>query len=103
MKIMTNKFKLDPRKLEEAASKLRAIAHPMRIAIIGLLEDENKLNVTEIYEKLGIEQASASHHLNILKTKGVLDSKRNGKNTYYFLKHQALSQIIECINKCNEY
>lgn len=98
-----SQFKLEPDKLEEAASKLRAIAHPMRIAIIGLLEKKSRLNVTEIYEKLGIEQASASHHLNILKNKGVLESKRQGKNTYYFLKHQALSQVVECINRCGEY
>ena len=93
--------KLDPKKLEEAASKLRAIAHPMRIAIIGLLERKNQMNVTEIYEPLKIEQASASHHLNILKTKGVLDSRRAGKNTFYFLKPHALEQIIDCINRCH--
>ena len=92
--------KLDPRRLEEAASKLRAIAHPMRIAIIGLLEDKEQMNVTEIYESLKIEQASASHHLNILKTKGVLDSRRSGKNTFYFLKHEALCHIIDCLNRC---
>ncbi len=97
---MTNP-KLDPRKLEEAASKLRAIAHPMRIAIIGLLENNEQMNVTEIYEALRIEQASASHHLNILKTKGVLDSRRSGKNTFYFIKHEALSQMIECLNRCH--
>ncbi len=93
--------KLDPRKLEEAASKLRAIAHPMRIAIISLLENSEQMNVTEIYEALRIEQASASHHLNILKTKGVLESRRSGKNTYYYLKHEALSQMIECLNRCH--
>ncbi len=97
---MTNP-KLDPRKLEEAASKLRAMAHPMRIAILGLLENKEQMNVTEIYETLRIEQASASHHLNILKTKGVLDSRRSGKNTFYFLKHEALSQMIECLNRCH--
>lgn len=93
--------KLDPKKLEEAASKLRAIAHPMRIAIISLLEQKEQLNVTQIYEALKIEQASASHHLNILKTKGVLDSRRSGKNTFYFLKHEALSQMIDCLNRCH--
>lgn len=91
---------LDPKKLEEVASKLRAIAHPMRVAIIDLLEKKEQMNVTEIYETLNIEQASASHHLNILKTKGVLDSRRSGKNTFYFLKHEALSQMIECLNRC---
>jgi DNA-binding transcriptional ArsR family regulator len=93
--------KLDPKKLEEAASKMRAIAHPMRIAIIDMLEEKEQMNVTEIYESLKIEQASASHHLNILKTKGVLDSKRSGKKTFYFLKENALQQILECIDKCH--
>jgi DNA-binding transcriptional ArsR family regulator len=93
--------KLDPKKLEEAASKLRAIAHPMRIAIIDMLEAKEQMNVTEIYETLKIEQASASHHLNILKTKGVLDSRRSGKKTFYYLNGDAVTQIVECINKCH--
>lgn len=93
---------IDITKLEMAASKLRAIAHPMRIAIIDLLNESPKLSVTEIYEKLKIEQASASHHLNILKNKGVLVSKREGKKIFYSLKNISLTEIIECINRCNE-
>jgi DNA-binding transcriptional ArsR family regulator len=96
------KTQLDMHKLDAAASRLRSIAHPMRIAIIGLLESNGKMNVTSIYERLKIEQAAASHHLNILKSKGILESKRDGKNTYYYLKHSALSTILECINKCND-
>lgn len=96
------KLVLDITKLEMAASKLRAIAHPMRIAIIDLLHDKTKLSVTEIYSKLDIEQASASHHLNILKNKGVLVSKREGKKIFYSLKSVTLTEIIECINRCNE-
>jgi DNA-binding transcriptional ArsR family regulator len=96
------KLKLDITKLEAAASKLRAIAHPMRIAIIELLNNGNKLNVTQIYKKLNIEQASASHHLNILKNKGVLVSKREGKKIYYSLKSQTLKEIIDCINRCDD-
>ena len=92
---------LDVEKLEMAASKLRAIAHPMRIAIIDLL-NENQLSVTEIYKQLNIEQAAASHHLNILKSKGVLSSRRDGKKIYYSLKNQTLTEIIDCINRCNE-
>lgn len=98
---MGKKLKLDIDKLEAAASKLRSIAHPMRIAIIDLLQDK-EMSVTEIYEKLSIEQASASHHLNILKTKGVLASKRHGKKIFYSLKNQTLLEIIDCINRCNE-
>lgn len=91
---------LDMEKFEMAANMLKAIAHPMRLAVIGYLEGGKRLTVTELHQLLGIEQASTSHHLGILKDKGVLSSKREGKNTFYFLKHDRLSQIVECIEKC---
>ncbi|PKP01473.1 MAG: transcriptional regulator [Bacteroidetes bacterium HGW-Bacteroidetes-9] len=98
---MAKDIVLDIVKLEAAASKLRAIAHPMRIAVIDLLNEKKKLSVTEIYEYLKIEQAAASHHLNILKSKGVLVSKREGKQIHYSVKSSSLTEIIQCIDKCN--
>ncbi len=91
---------LKPEQLEQAATMLKAIAHPMRIAIISFLENGKKLTVTEIHERLKLEQSTTSHHLGILKDKGVLGSQRDGKNTFYFLKHEELSSIIECISGC---
>jgi len=95
------KMKIQIEQLEQAASKLRAIAHPMRIAIIDLLHDGNQMSVTEIYKKLKIEQAAASHHLNILKNKGVLASRRDGKKIFYSIKNQVLTEIVDCLNRCN--
>lgn len=95
-------FDINVSKLELAASKLRAISHPMRIAIIDLLTKDSELSVTEIYETLKIEQATASHHLNILKNKGVLMSHRKGKKIYYSIKNHTLTEIIECINRCTD-
>jgi DNA-binding transcriptional ArsR family regulator len=86
--------------LEKAASLLKAMAHPMRIAIIKYLDGGKQLTVTEIHELLGIEQSTTSHHLGILKDKGVLVSKRDGKNTYYAVKNNSLNNIIECVKKC---
>jgi DNA-binding transcriptional ArsR family regulator len=91
---------LDTEMLERAASMLKAIAHPMRIAILSHLEEGKKLTVTEIHKLLKIEQSTTSHHLGILKDKGVLASKREGKNTYYFLKHNSLKNIVDCVSKC---
>ena len=91
---------LDADRLEIAASMLKAIAHPMRIAILKHLEGGKKLTVTEIHELLNIEQSTTSHHLGILRDKGVLCSKRDGKNTYYYLKYEILSQIVDCLQSC---
>lgn len=92
---------LDANQLDKAASMLKAIAHPMRIAILSHLEDGKKLSVTEIHKLLNIEQSTTSHHLGILKDKGVLSSQREGKNTYYFLKHDSLRNIVECVSRCS--
>jgi len=97
-----DKMVLDVDKLEAAASKLRAMAHPMRIAIIELLQDGKQMNVTQIYEELKLEQAAASHHLNVLKSKKVLASHRSGKKIYYSLRNDTLTEIIHCINRCND-
>jgi DNA-binding transcriptional ArsR family regulator len=91
---------LSPEQLEKASNMLKAIAHPLRIAILNLLENGKKLTVTEIHEQLNIEQSTTSHHLGILKDKGVLTSQRDGKNTYYFLKHDNLASIVDCVSKC---
>jgi len=96
-----NYDELDIEKLTVATEMLKAIAHPMRIAIVSYLEGDVKLTVTEIHERLGIEQSTTSHHLGILKSKGVLSSKRDGKNTYYFLKHPTLTNVLDCIEKCS--
>ncbi|HLN20778.1 MAG TPA: metalloregulator ArsR/SmtB family transcription factor [Bacteroidales bacterium] len=91
---------LTPESLDKASTMLRAIAHPIRISIVGCLEDGQSRTVTEIHMMLGIEQSTASHHLGILKDKGVLASKREGKNTWYFLKHPDLKTVLDCIGKC---
>jgi len=97
---MKELVELSPEKLEKAAGMLKAMAHPVRISIVGYLEDGSKRTVTEIHTHLGIEQSAASHHLVILKDRGVLASKREGKNTWYFLKHENLKVLLETIGEC---
>lgn len=92
---------LDSDKLETAASRLRSIAHPMRLSIIALLQKKKTLNVTDIYTTVNIEQAAASHHLAILRSKGVLVATRVGKMTFYSVNDENLFKIIECIDRCN--
>jgi ArsR family transcriptional regulator, virulence genes transcriptional regulator len=93
---------LTPENLERAANMLKAIAHPIRISIVGCLEDGQRRTVTEIHKQLGLEQSTTSHHLGILKDRGVLSSKREGKNTWYFLKHENLKTVLSCVSSCCE-
>jgi DNA-binding transcriptional ArsR family regulator len=91
---------LKPEEVERAATMMKAISHPMRLAILGHLGKGNQLSVTEIHKLLRIEQSTASHHLGILKDKGILTSTRKGKNTLYSLKQKNLGQLVRCISEC---
>ena len=85
--------------LENSAETLRAIAHPFRIAIIDLLHNNGQMSVTDIYTKLKIEQAVASHHLRILKSRDVVNVQRDGKNSLYGLAHPEFYEIVRSLTK----
>jgi len=95
-----NKIDFDINHLEKASNRLKAMAHPVRIAIIEMLDANGPLCVSDIFVKLGIEQASASHHLNILKNRDILKSERAGKNIVYSLNNEMISEIVQCLARC---
>ena len=86
---------------EKAAFILKSIAHPSRLAIINILSRQEWLAVSKISAELGMEQSLTSHHLNIMKMKGVLESKRAGKNINYKLKLTEVKEVISCIEHCD--
>jgi DNA-binding transcriptional ArsR family regulator len=61
---------------------------------------EHTARESESAQCVRLGRASASHHLNILKNKGLLESKREGKMIFYALKHNRLTEIIECLDRC---
>lgn len=88
-------------KFERIAFILKTVAHPVRLQIIRLLDQNARLSVNEICENLGTEQSLTSHHLSNMKLKGILMSKREGKNVYYSLKQRDILQLFSCLENCS--
>lgn len=103
MDIGTIEMRIDTEKLERAAFVLKAVAHPVRIAIIDLLDQCGRLNVSELQGKLEIEQALLSHHLTNMRDRGILTAEREGKCIYYSLTDKTITNIIHCINSCTRF
>ena len=91
---------LTSEKMEKVAFILKTTAHPTRIAIVQLLAANDGLSVTDISEKLNVEQSLLSHHLSGMKLKGILSSHREGKNIYYALKMREVIDVIQCLAAC---
>ena len=86
--------------LKEAARVLKCIGHPIRLQIIELLDNHEELNVTAIYEALGLEQAVASQHLLLMRDKGILAARRDGVNVFYRLEDPRVPRVLQCIREC---
>jgi len=92
-------MKIDIITLEAKAEILRAAAHPLRIAILTLLQQEKECTVSKIYTTLQIEQAVASHHLRILKTHKLVVLRKSGKNAHYSLNKVTAIAILKALEK----
>ncbi|MEI6852163.1 MAG: metalloregulator ArsR/SmtB family transcription factor [Bacteroidota bacterium] len=95
---MQTNLKEEVLKVKFAAKKLNVMTHPVRVKIIELLLENQKLNVTQIYEKLGLIQAETSLHLGLLKDYGILNKVREGKMSIYSVNTDGLQYILKIAN-----
>jgi ArsR family transcriptional regulator, arsenate/arsenite/antimonite-responsive transcriptional repressor len=73
---------------------VRALADPMRWAIVELLADE-QLCVCHLVEELGVPQPLVSHHLKVLRDACLVVGERWRYWTYYRLAPGALRAVVE--------
>lgn len=87
---------LEAELLEKAADILKTVAHPMRLQIIHLLESGEK-TVTVLSQHLKTQQPYTSQQLNLMKSKGVLNSRRDGNQVYYAIANPNVVKVIQCV------
>jgi ArsR family transcriptional regulator, virulence genes transcriptional regulator len=82
---------------------LRAVNHKLRQQILDLLEENEKMTVTDLYIKLRLEQSVASQHLAILRRAGVVVTDRQGKYIYYTVDKDRINHISRLVEELTEY
>jgi DNA-binding transcriptional ArsR family regulator len=82
-----------PQTLAAAGDLLRALAAPVRIAIVLELHTAPRC-VHELVAALGVTQPLISQHLRVLKSAGVVDGERHGREVLYRLVDEHLAHIV---------
>ncbi|MBC7566823.1 MAG: helix-turn-helix transcriptional regulator [Pedobacter sp.] len=93
----SNPIKLDFLHVKKASLILRALNHKLRQQIIKLLDESERLTVTEIYVKLRLEQSVASQHLAILRRTGIVMTQRDGKFIYYAVNYNRVAEVNQFV------
>jgi DNA-binding transcriptional ArsR family regulator len=87
---------MDKKAAEDVAEVLKAVAHPVRLQIIELLE-AGEMCVGDIVTALGVKQAITSQQLNMMKDKGVLNCRRDGVKVYYRIENKDVIKLLYCL------
>ncbi len=75
------------------ANALKAMAHPLRWRIICTLGN-SELSVGEIVERIGTSQSNISQHLEQLRNKGIVLSRKQANRIYYRIRNDQLLLLI---------
>ena len=76
----------------DTAKVLKAISDPKRLRIVDMLSC-GELCGCEILEAFQITQPTLSHDMRVLIGAGIVQDRREGKNTYYALDQARLAQF----------
>ena len=74
---------------EAQAELCRVFTHPTRIQVLELLSEVER-SVTELAEASGVPQPTLSQHLSVLRSRGVVTTRRDGTTVYYGLADERI-------------
>ncbi len=90
---------MDMRIFEMQAAIAKAIAHPVRMAVLEYLRPGEQC-VCDIAAAVGTERTNLSKHLTLMTGAGVLDSRKDGLKVMYRVKTPCVLRFMDCIKDC---
>ena len=83
---------------EKQAEIAKAIAHPLRIAIVNFLKDGEQC-VCDIARHVGSERSNVSRHLSVMANAGLLEYRKAGLKVIYRLKAPCILEFFSCVSR----
>ena len=83
---------------EQAAAKLKALAHPARLMILCQLVDQEK-SVGDLYQDSSLSQSAFSQHLAVLRKQNLVTIRRQAQTIFYSLAGEDSIQILQLLYK----
>jgi len=83
---------------EKQAEIAKAIAHPLRIAIVNCLKDGEQC-VCDIAQHVGSERSNVSRHLSVMVNAGLLEYRKEGLKVIYRLKCACIVDFFSCVSR----
>lgn len=78
----------------EASALLKAMSHPKRLLILCVLCAAPGTQAGALSSITGLSPSATSQHLARMREEGIIDSQRDAQRLHYFIKNDAVKQVI---------
>jgi DNA-binding transcriptional ArsR family regulator len=79
----------------------KALAHLSRLQVFfALVKAEREMSVGEIQEIVEIPGPTLSHHLDILRRAGLLESRKEERFIYYSVQRERVTALVRLLTAC---
>ncbi|MES2991729.1 MAG: metalloregulator ArsR/SmtB family transcription factor [Pseudomonadota bacterium] len=96
----TARTTIDPARLRSAAGQavgaLKVLANEERLLLLCQLS-QGEMCVSDLEEVLDIHQPTLSQQLGVLRTEGVVNTRKDGKYVYYSVADPNVMQVLEVL------
>ena len=83
---------------EQAAAMLRTLGNEQRLLLLCLLIEHGELSVGQLQAGVDLSQSALSQHLAVLRTDGLVSTRREAQTIYYALADGPAQRIIETLH-----
>jgi DNA-binding transcriptional ArsR family regulator len=80
--------------IAQTVALMRVLSDATRVRLLGLLQS-GELNVTTLCQRLDLAQPTVSHHLALLRQARLVTARRSGKQVFYALNTDRVSNLDE--------
>lgn len=85
------------KKADEVAELLKTLANRNRLMIACALV-ESEYSVSQLEQELGIGQPTLSQQLTVLRSAGIVDTRRDSRQIFYRLTEAKAARLIEALH-----
>ncbi len=84
-----------PADFKDTADIFIALGDEHRQRILLAFEKGEKLNIQQIVSTTPLSRTAVTHHLKVLRQSGVLDSEKVGKEVYFWINREVVTEALQ--------
>ena len=85
---------MEDEQIEAMSKLLKSMSHPIRLKILCLLQD-SEMSVGELRDQVETTNANVSQHLNILRSQGIINYRKDANFIYNRIVDKRILELIQ--------